>query len=576
MQVNFTPRGKELNASNYKTLAKAAELQLDAPTKSFSASLGNVRQSTAEIFANEDVLPKHILKAHIQETRDRCYESDCEVIVVGMDQCDYSMHNHVAMVGLVPDPKPKPASKAKEVAIKQDNSSRSKPKPKTRCRSKQNSISKSNRSNSSNRSCTKAKPCSKSRYKSTRKFRAKKKSSLAFKADVKALSASVKNKSKPSKRVLGIHQQSAICVSENKEFFGVLYQNMWVTNGKGSEVFGEGKESQKWKLGFDAVQKTFGQQLPKHKKIALVVTDREGDEFGYLSSKRNKGVELLSRVFQDRYYEIIDDQNESEQNVTEGPVFQKLSVIKDNMPKVGEKTIEFVQEGVGYIVELDIFACKVRMKSPERSGDQDGIDNLTLIIARERSRVIKNQAIYDKRLVERRRTSRNTKKSFEPEQVEWILLTTLELTKKMTAIRIVNMYSLRWMIERFHYYTKTGIFNMEKKQFQNVHTFMNALAFYGVLTWRMMALKDTFILRPEDNVNTIFDENEVKILEAYTDNKVDKVKDAEKALMNMVKFSPSKKQPHMGAKKLADATEKLANIKEYERNLRNHRKKATG
>ena len=56
------------------------------------------------------------------------------------------------------------------------------------------------------------------------------------------------------------------------------------------------------------------------------------------------------------------------------------------------------------------------------------------------------------------------------------------------AKRVVNFYSLRWMVERFHFTMKTGALNVEKLQFDDLHTTNNALTFYSVVGWRLLAI----------------------------------------------------------------------------------------
>lgn len=43
-----------------------------------------------------------------------------------------------------------------------------------------------------------------------------------------------------------------------------------------------------------------------------------------------------------------------------------------------------------------------------------------------------------------------------------------------------QFYALRWCIERIHYTLKSGALSVEKRQFDNIHTLINALAFYSV------------------------------------------------------------------------------------------------
>jgi hypothetical protein len=103
--------------------------------------------------------------------------------------------------------------------------------------------------------------------------------------------------------------------------------------------------------------------------------------------------------------------------------------------------------------------------------------------------------------------------------------------------------------------------NVEKLQFDHVKTLINALAFYSVVAWRLLAL--TYALRedPEQSAEVIFDPSEVCLLQSITGKKIETIRQAVLALTKIVGFAPSKKQPLPDVKVLATAIQSFFFIK---------------
>jgi len=67
-------------------------------------------------------------------------------------------------------------------------------------------------------------------------------------------------------------------------------------------------------------------------------------------------------------------------------------------------------------------------------------------------------------------------------------LSTREINTPDDALKAIEKYKRRWIIERFYYTLKTGCFNVEKLQFDDFHTLANALAFYSIAAWNVLSL----------------------------------------------------------------------------------------
>jgi hypothetical protein len=112
--------------------------------------------------------------------------------------------------------------------------------------------------------------------------------------------------------------------------------------------------------------------------------------------------------------------------------------------------------------------------------------------------------------------------------------------------RVVQFYALRWRIERFHYTLKSGALNVEKLQFDDIHTLINALAFYSVVAWQLLFL--TYAIRedPHQSALAFFEPSELQVLQTATSKTIVSLGEAVLALGRMVGFAPSKKQPFPG------------------------------
>ena len=71
--------------------------------------------------------------------------------------------------------------------------------------------------------------------------------------------------------------------------------------------------------------------------------------------------------------------------------------------------------------------------------------------------------------------------------LEWLLLTDLPVKDFHDAVRMLRYYSLRWLIERFHYTLKSGC-KLEDRQLRTVGALLRLLAIYCIVAWRLLWL----------------------------------------------------------------------------------------
>ncbi len=95
--------------------------------------------------------------------------------------------------------------------------------------------------------------------------------------------------------------------------------------------------------------------------------------------------------------------------------------------------------------------------------------------------------------------------------IRWLLLTTLAIDTFEQAWQCVAWYSLRWLIEWFHYTLKSGC-RIEALQLETAERLLNALATYSIVAWRLMWLTYQARLSPDTSCEAVLQATEWKLL----------------------------------------------------------------
>jgi hypothetical protein len=337
-------------------------------------------------------------------------------------------------------------------------------------------------------------------------------------------------------KVRGLMQHNVLLINEGGLPLGIVHQQYWTRDGA-MDWPSHQKESQKWFNGLAAVN----QQAQGSKPRWVVTCDRESDIFEFFKAEREPNVDLLVRVFQPRRVEVA----------AAGKVCP-LPAVATHLNDYGHYSVQIERqiEGKRRTVELTLHlqAATVHIHpNQDLSPARHKTPVLSLVVATEVACVdVQSQAdCFD---VDNARS--------------WSLLTTLPIDHADDVQRIVRFYALRWRIERLHFTLKSGALEVEKLQFDDVHTLVNALAFYSVVAWQLLGL--TYALRhdPEQPAETMFDSEELTLLHQLSGKPVDSLRQATLALVKLVGFAPSKKQPLPGVKVLATAIERFFFVKQ--------------
>lgn len=338
-------------------------------------------------------------------------------------------------------------------------------------------------------------------------------------------------------KVLGLMQHNVFLIDQEGLPLGVIDQQYWTRDGGIIDWPSDQKESQKWSNGLEAVN----QQAKGSKKRWVVTCDREGDIFEFFKASREPNVDLLVRVYQPRRIEVV----------ASGMVCP-LPDVSAQLEDYGQYCVQIERQVDGkrrtVEVKLQLQAATVQIyPNKDLSAARHKTQELSLVIATEIACV----------------DVKTGDDCFDAENVLcWSLLTSLPIETAEDVQRVVRFYALRWRIERLHFTLKSGGLDVERLQFDDVHTLVNALSFYSVVAWRLLGL--TYALRqdPEQPAENLFDADELTLLHQLSGTPVDTLRQATLALVKLVGFAPSKKQPLPGVKVLATAIERFFFVKQ--------------
>ena len=326
--------------------------------------------------------------------------------------------------------------------------------------------------------------------------------------------------------IKGTIQHNALAVNDRGVPLGLIYQYNWTRGGANAwEV-----ESTKWFKGLDATNRHLGQL----DKSVVLVQDREADIFAFFKADRAPNVDLIVRLYQPRRIETPEDQTVA---------YLAEAILR--FPSLGSQQVSIRRANQEQDLTLSIQAAPTNVfPHKDLSPRLHKTQGLSMVVATE-------IAAKDK----------NGNDCFDPQnRAQWILLTSLEVNSLEKAAEVVRYYALRWVVERFHYTCKSGSLFVERLQFDDVTTIFNALAFYGIIAWRILFLTLSVREIPQHDPQAYFSPLEIKVLKTKDPNAAKSLDLAIKALGKLVNFVPTTKQPYPGIKIMTLALRKLHDV----------------
>lgn len=275
----------------------------------------------------------------------------------------------------------------------------------------------------------------------------------------------------------GIKVHSCIGVSGTGEPLGMLHQHTWTRSertgkrGERKKKVTADKESQRW---LDTLT------LAEHEidpTVQLIhVADREADIYDLFVLPRRANSDLLIRADHNR--RVQHELGYLIPTVEQAPVLGQQQIEVGRNPSQSART-----------TTLTLRALQVTIEVPKDHKQAKQYQPVTL----------------NALLVEELTPPQSVK------PIRWLLPTTLPIDCLEQAWQCVRWYSLRWLIERFHFTLKSGC-RIEQLQLETKDRLLNALATYSIVAWRLMWLVHHARLTPDTTCETILQPHEWRLL----------------------------------------------------------------
>ena len=281
----------------------------------------------------------------------------------------------------------------------------------------------------------------------------------------------------------GLIVHDTVAVSPEGMALGVLDAQVWARNSEKKKAARriEDKESVKWLRSYQVAAQM---QAELKRTRVISVGDREADIYELFATAREHieagGPHLLVRSREDRTL------SESSKKLWATIEAQPLAGYREIMvtPRPGRK---------GRTATLSVRFCEVVLKAPEGK------------------RALGNIRLWAVHARERRGPTNST-------ALEWMLLTTLEVSSFEQACEKLDWYTRRWMIEVFHRTLKSGC-RIEDRQLGTVARIENCLAIDMMVAVRIMHLTWLSRTQPKLPCTIYFEDNQWKALSCFLTRK---------------------------------------------------------
>ncbi|HZD58993.1 MAG TPA: IS4 family transposase [Anaerolineae bacterium] len=285
-----------------------------------------------------------------------------------------------------------------------------------------------------------------------------------------------------NKLTFGLKLHSALAIRADGVPLGLLYQKFWArdmkeygkrTSRKAKSI--DEKESYRWLEAVESIEEHI--EGPRQ---VITVADRESDIYDLFAKERRSGYELLIRAAHNRA------------TIQGRHLFETVS----SLPVRGSFNLDLTRarDRKTRQVPLAVRFGEVTIKPPKHR-------------RKEHLPGVKLHAILVKEI-----------DASEP--ISWLLLTTLCVETLEDAIESTRLYSLRWLIERYHYTLKSGC-QVEELQLEDAERIKRAVALYCIAAWRILFLTYLARTEPDQSSERVFEKHEWQALCCFV-NKTDR------------------------------------------------------
>ena len=275
--------------------------------------------------------------------------------------------------------------------------------------------------------------------------------------------------------VQGLKVHSALLVSLLGVPLGLVHQQVWARSGPIEKHRRERetaeKESQRW---LDTLTASQGRVPPE---LGLItVADREADIYDLFALPRRAGSDLLIRAAHDRA--VSEAEGYVQKAIQAAPL---AGTVRVRLPRHDDAPAREVV--------LQVRFATLHWLPPRHHKQRKELAPIAVqvVLATEEPAPAKGKPI------------------------RWLLVTTLPVTRLAEAVQMVNWYTLRWVIERFHYVLKSGC-HIEQLQLETAARLQRALATYDLVAWRLLWLTYQSRVQADQPASAHFAPEEIQVL----------------------------------------------------------------
>ncbi len=280
----------------------------------------------------------------------------------------------------------------------------------------------------------------------------------------------------------GLHLHATLALSEAGVPLGLLDHQMWARQRQAAKGHDhvkipiEQKESYRWIESLRAsVRRTQQSKL-------VVVCDREADIYELFEEAMDLGADVVVRLQHDRV--VVDEAQD----------YFRVSEIMAAADTTGEVEVEIPQNG---------------SRLPRRAVMEVKFASVTLSAHGRGPRTVRNRHRSDLEMFVVDLWERNPPKGEKP--LHWRLFTTIEVRSRAGALKVVDYYRKRWMVETYFKTLKTGC-NVEKCRLEEAEKLISYIALLSVVAWRILWMTHLHRHTPEQSCEKMLTESEWKAL----------------------------------------------------------------
>lgn len=255
------------------------------------------------------------------------------------------------------------------------------------------------------------------------------------------------------------------------------------------------RESLRWLRGVESVESVRGSEFE-----AIHITDAEGDFFELLAAIHDARARFVIRAGQlDRIVIGADKATEcSLRALLQGVAVSTTRTIelseRRHPPRTARTTMRRHPERDARRVKVGVGATPVRLKKTRYSDVECDSLDVNVVRVWELEPVAGQPAI------------------------EWVLLTSEDVSSAAALERVVDLYRRRWMIEDYFKALKTGC-ALEKRQVESYDALCKVLALFIPIAYRLLLLRGLERTRPDAPAQTGFSSTELHIMSQAPSNR---------------------------------------------------------